>query len=208
MLTLMELKRIGWRPRNICRVLDNHVDISDGCSTNINTPILQYWKCQINAHRWKDEMHLYLFPSLSSIKAASHWFSQTNCLDDYQLSPKRFMIVTVTSVESNALHLTGFKKIMTLISPYNPRPSPVKWGGFNTFLMKFQQQSDCRWIFVISSTTLGKQINHLLINFMWELNLEYGRILMMYSQQWDFKDGLWSNPCDLPIIHLSNFLFS
>lgn len=108
-LTLTELKRIGRRPRNICRVLDNHVDISDGCSTNINTPIRQYWECQINAHRWKDEMHLYLFPSLSSIKAASHWFSQTNCLDDYQLSPKRFMIVTVTSVESNALHLADFK---------------------------------------------------------------------------------------------------
>lgn len=194
----MKLKRIGGRPRHISRVLDNPVDVPDGCSTNTNTStnILQYHDCQINAKRWKDQMHLYLY--LSSIKAASHWFIQTTCLDDYQLSPKRFMIVTVTSVESNALHLADFKWIMTLISPYNPRPSPVKWGGLNMCLMEFQQQSDSRRVFGMSCTTgtQEKQMNHFWINIQC-----VGGILIMYSQQWDFKAGLWPSPCDSPTFH-------
>lgn len=109
--TPVELKRIGGRPRNISRVLDNRADVPDGCSTNINTTtnILQYRECQINANRWEDQIHLHLYLSRSSIKSASHWFSQANSLHDYQLSLKLFMIVTVTSVESNALHLADIK---------------------------------------------------------------------------------------------------
>lgn len=66
-LTLMEGKRIGGRPRNISRVLDNHVDIPDDCSTNINahTNILQYHEYQTHANRWKDKMHLYSYLSPS-----------------------------------------------------------------------------------------------------------------------------------------------
>lgn len=141
---------------------------------------------------------------LSSIKAASHWFIQATCLDDYQLSPKRFMIVTVTSVESSALHLADFKWIMTLISPYNPRPSQVKWGGLNMCLMEFQQQSDSRRVFGMSCTTgtQEKQMNHFWINIQC-----VGGILLMYSQQWDFKAGLWPSPCDSPTFHLSDSLF-
>lgn len=136
------------------------MDIPDGCSTNTNTStnILQYRDCQINAKRWKDKIHLYLY--LSSIKAASHWFIPTTCLYDYQLSPKRFMIVTVTSVESNALHLADFRWIKTLISPYNPRPSPVKWVGLNMRLMEFQQKSDSRQAQAATTGTQEKQMSH------------------------------------------------
>lgn len=188
----LELKRIGGRPRNISRVLDNPVDIPDGCSTNTNTStnILQYRDCQINAKRWKDKIHLYLY--LSSIKAASHWFIQTTCLYDYQLSPKRFMIVAVTSVESNALHLADFRWIKTSISPYNPRPSPVKWVGLNMCLMEFQQKSD-----LAQAARLGRRKNRWIT--IW-INIPcVGGILMMYSQQWGFKAGLWPSPCDSPV---------
>lgn len=184
------------RPRNISRVLDNPVDIPDGCSTNTNTStnILQYRDCQINAKRWRDKIHLYLY--LSSIKAASHWFIQTTCLYDYQLSPKRFMIVTVTSVESNALHLADFKWIKTLISPYNPRPSPVKWVGLNMRLMEFQQKSDSRRVFG-TAARLGCRKNRWITSW---INIPCVRgILIMCSQQWGFKAGLWPSPCDSPV---------
>lgn len=105
------------RPRNISRVLDNPAEIPDGCSMSTNTSvnILQYHDCEINAKRRKDKMHLCLY--LSSIRAAGHWFIQTTCLDDYQLSLKRFMIATVTSLQSNTLHLADFERITILISP-------------------------------------------------------------------------------------------
>lgn len=58
---------------------------------------------------------------------------------DDQLSFKRFMIVTVTSLESNVLQLADFESITILIGLYNQRPSPVKWRLL-MFLMKFWQQ--------------------------------------------------------------------
>lgn len=71
-------------------------------STNTSVNILQYHDCQINAKRRKDKMHQCLYPS--SIMVASHWFIQTTCLDDYQLSPKRFMIVSyITGIERSTL---------------------------------------------------------------------------------------------------------
>lgn len=85
---------------------------------------------------------------LSSIRAASHWFIQTNCLHDYQLWLKRFMIVTVTSLESNILHLADFERATIFIGLYNPRASAVKW----TLLMsviEFQQQPASPCIFVM-----------------------------------------------------------
>lgn len=53
-------------------------------------------------------------------------FSEPAFSYDYQLPRKRFTIVTVASVESNALHLDEFKYVTTLIRFYNLRPSPVK----------------------------------------------------------------------------------
>lgn len=92
------------RPRNISSVSDNPVEIPDGCSMSTNTRIniIQYHDCQIKAKRRKDQMHQCLYPS--SIMAAGHWFIQTTCLDDYQLSPKRFMIVSyITEIEHSTL---------------------------------------------------------------------------------------------------------
>lgn len=76
-------------------VLDNRADIPDGCSTKKNKKktlipaqnILQYRERQINANRWRDKKRICpcSSPPRSSIRAASHWFAQTNCLDDYQL---------------------------------------------------------------------------------------------------------------------------
>lgn len=129
--------------------------------TNTSTNILQYRECQINANRWEDKMHLHLFLSLSSIKAASHWFIQTNCRDDYQLSPKRFMIVTVTSVESNAVDLADF--MMTLIiSPRNPRPKPQLSGVvLIRFWWNINSNQIFRWVFDMSRTTCFWRIFHL-----------------------------------------------
>lgn len=76
-------------------VLDNRADIPDGCSTKKNKKktlipaqnILQYRERQINANRWRDKKRICpcASPPRSSIRAASHWFAQTNCPDDYQL---------------------------------------------------------------------------------------------------------------------------
>lgn len=202
----MELKRIAGRPRNISRVLDNHVDIPDGRSTNINTTNVK--EMQIDERikcicACTSPSHPSRLPVIDLVRKLP--FREPAFSYDYQLSPKRFMIETVTSVESNALHLAEFKWIMTLISPYNPRPSPVKWGGLNTFLTEFQQPSDCRRVLVMSSTTgtRGKTDESLLNKY-----LMCRGILMMYSQRWDFKAGVWPSPCDSPTFHLSNFLFT
>lgn len=110
----MELKRIGGRPRNISRVLDSHADVPDGRPTNINTGTnsLQFREYQTHAIRWKDKEAFLLVSSPHSfIEAASHWFSQTKSSSvspafsyDYQLPPKRFMIVSHTAgIERAAL---------------------------------------------------------------------------------------------------------
>lgn len=124
------------RPRNISSVSDNPVEIPDGCSMSTNTSvnILQYHDCQINAKRRKDQMHQCLYPS--SIMAASHWFIQTTCLDDYQLSPKRFMIVSyITGIEHSTLGPLWKKSDFD--RPLKSQVKPSEADG----LLEFQRQS-------------------------------------------------------------------